>query len=488
MRALALLLIAFAVVPRTEAAGRALISAYPPIVPAQFGVPVRCDLGTVQYPGFTVHLAQKDELLRADGQPPWVINTLQVLNEGHIAIGGDLIFNSETRANGRRFDVAGKIFVAEMFHSTAGLKEGEAAPITARLAPNEIVIWDEATAMTRNVSLAKIWRNETVEPDEGYYPAHAYESGTFLPGFSPAPGRPQALLHLVKPGTSEVEPVAVLTDAPVPPESAVSCAYGERASFRLGALKYPDVTVVFVSRTEANPDPLKTGTQYRFSAFGKSSPTRFDFDTSNLANGRSFTVDGVNYFAEMFFTTAAGPVRGDGNSVVNIPLAPGQLIIWNEAAARRHNQRIVAAFEEGNARMTHNGAFAAGTLAGIGGFMSTTFLGSKGDPLNGWCEGPELDAPLQVLKDAAVVYPAKYAGSGYVGHVDGYLYVERDGTVSQARTTDGSDYAFEEPSAQAIRAMRFTIPMRDGHPVRVFLGYTWSIAEPNCDTMSVRFN
>lgn len=449
-------------------------------VPARFGVRARFDAGILQYSGFTVSFNQKTELFRT-GQPPWVIRTFEVLKDGHLTIGGDVVFNSEERVNGRRFDVDGQIYVAELYYSTAGLKEGEVVPLSARLADGEIVIWDEATAKSGNVRLWKIWQNEKVEPDARYFPQHAYLGGEIVPNFAWAPGRPNDGRSRLKPDSMEIEQVPVVGDGPEPTTGERVGSYGQRNEMYSGAIKYPDLTVVLISRTENHRSRPTPTTRYEFKTYPASAPgVAFSFDTYGLANGCRFTVNGIDYFAEMFSTTAVTPPNTHDQRT-GIPLRPAQLIVWDLSAARIKNPRIVPVLEDKSLHPLPE-YFAGGAPIGNG-FTGTYFVLSRD-----WCLYGELDAPLRVIKDSPVNYPIEFARSGYVGHVHGFLTVEADGTVTDATTSHGNDYSFRDSSAQAIRAMRFTLPKRRGQPTKTRLNFSWAIAEPNCDTSTVLFD
>ena len=444
----------------------------------RFGIPARFDSGILQYPGFTVSFGQKTELFRA-GQPSWVIRTFRVLKDGHLTIGGDIVFNSEMRVNGRRFDVGGQIYVAELYYSTAGLKEGEAVSLNARLADDEIVIWDEATARSGNIRLLKIWQNEKVEPNARYFPQHVYMGGEIVPDFAWAPGRPNDGRSQLKPDSLEIEQVRVLADDLGSSSEGKMGRYGRRNDIYSGPIKYPDLTVVLVSRTENHLSRPSPSTRYEFKAYAGSAPgVRFSFDTYGLVNGCRFTVNGTDYFAEMFSTTAVDSLN-TRDQRTSIPLKSDQLIVWDLSTARLKNPRIVPVLED---KSPHQflGYFAGGAPVGNG--FTGTYLTFKD-----WSSYAELDSPLAVLKDAPIAYPIQFAGSGYVGHVHGYLTVEEDGTVKDAIATHGSDNSFQGPSAEAIRSMRFTPPKRGVKPTKTRLNFSWAIAEPDGDTTSVQF-
>src|SRR5882724_970703 len=130
-----------------------------PMAHCIYGVPACYTSRILKYADFTISLRTKTESNRPDDLAPWVVYAFQVHDpEQHI--GGDVIFNSEERANARRFDVGGKIYVAEMFHSTAESSPEIESP--GRIPDSEIVIWDEAAAAMHNPKLHKIWETERV--------------------------------------------------------------------------------------------------------------------------------------------------------------------------------------------------------------------------------------------------------------------------------------------------------------------------------------
>jgi hypothetical protein len=165
-------LVAFVVAVASVHAGeRVAPSAARPTVAARFGEVLRDDIGTLQYPGFTVRLQAKATFSRDKGQRPWFVWTYQVLNEGHLTIGGDIVFNSDERVNGRRFDVAGHIYIAEKHASVAGLPPDASTCFPTSLGDDEIVIWDRASAEARNPILARIWQTEKIEANVSSEPS-----------------------------------------------------------------------------------------------------------------------------------------------------------------------------------------------------------------------------------------------------------------------------------------------------------------------------
>src|SRR5690606_30342752 len=101
--------------------------------------------------------------------------------------------------------------------------------------------------------------------------------------FSQAPGQREELTRRLRLGSNKVEDVAVLTDALEAPRNGLLRDYGERTEFQIGPLRYPDMTLALVSRTEApSTNPDESNTNCRFIAFGRTSQVSFSFDTRTL--------------------------------------------------------------------------------------------------------------------------------------------------------------------------------------------------------------
>ena len=426
--------------------------------------------------------------MRANTEP-WITYTFEVRKDGHLSIGGDVVFNSEERANGRRFDVAGKIYVAELFCSTSGQQGGKHGAILTKLHANEIVIWDEATANARNAPLSNIWRSETIDPAARYSVPSAYANGVLLLGFTPKMNQMNNGLWQLKPNSLEVERVSVLSDERSAPNTATQRSYGDRADISAAAARYTDMTVVLVSRSENyRPNPNLPSVTFTFKAHGVSSPgDSFSFTTYNFANGTTFDVGGKTYLAEMFSTTATEPATGSKTKAKDLSLDPIEIVVWSPETARERNPRIISSFSYGIAERYPTRKLAAGVRLS-GGFTSSIVIGVKNDPKNGWANLDELDAPLEVLYDSLAVYPSKFSGSGLIGNVGGYLFVQPDGTVGFANATHGDEKSFAEPCEMALRSMHFYIPMRAGWPTKVLLNFSWSLTERTPGTTSVNFN
>lgn len=456
-----------------------------PTIDCRYGIPARFDEGILKYPDFTVRFTTRTEFARDDRSSPWVKYVFEVLDTEHRTIGGDITVNSEERANGRRFDVHGKIYIAEMFYSTADLSESEQPSLKSRLARDEIVVWDESAASKHNPKLLRIWKEENVDPAARYSVSNAYAGGVLLPGFGPAFGKIDYGQNGVARDSLRVEKVAVVDDDKVAPVAGtLECAYGSRVFFGVGPLKYPDFTVLLTSREETDTIDVRTSAvSYQFAVFDHTGKrTFFRFSTSNLANGCRFEAGGSNYFAEMFFTTAV-PQGNPSLGEVNIPLGSGELIVWNEESAKVANPRILSAWNGNNDSPGHVRAtrFAAGVpLQSM--FTGTYVIGNSND----WCEYSKLDVPLAATRKARIVYPKALSGSGFIGRVGGYLLVNPDGSIDQAVATYGNEL-FQAPSQAALAQLRFTPPRKGSKPVKALVNFSWDIREPNLDTTEIVF-
>jgi hypothetical protein len=212
--------------------------------------------------------------------------------------------------------------------------------------------------------------------------------------------------------------------------------------------------------------------------------TGFQFTTVDMANGCSFSIGGATYFAEMFFTTANPPDSPRERAEFKIPLKSGELIIWNERMAKSDNPRILAAWDiqqlKGDVRATR---FASGTPLPVSMFTGTYLIGNS----NTYCEYNKLDRPPVVIRNVEIQYPPSLSGSGFVGHVGGYLIVNEDGTVAQAITTYGDEPMFQKPSQLAVSQLRFTPPTKDSKATMALIKFSWVITEPRTDTSVIVF-
>ncbi len=459
-----------------------------PGVACAYGVPARYLEGVLSYPDFTVRLVSRSERFTADGRHPWVVYAFQVLDPESRTIGGDVVFNSEERANGRRFDVMGRIYVAEMYSTTRTSPKGAGSePGRTRLPDDVIVIWDQASARQSNQPLLRIWETEAVQAGERYFPQNAYRDGVILPGFNPPPGRLEEGLSRIEGEPPLVRQVVVVgKDALRGDADATICEFGARVNFAHRVLRYGGFSVVLSEREEVNPfDPIGSYARYEFRVYepGGVPAGGFQFETSGLANGCSFEVQGRTYCAEMFSTTAqlGGEAGEQGRALV--PLRPGELIIWDEATARMANQRILPAWQaRAEDAPWRSVRFAAGIRL-TSRFTGTYMIGNS----DSWCEYAKLDAPPLVVSRTRLVYPSSLSGSGFVGRVHGFLIVRSDGSVERAQTTDGNEQMFREPSQASLSRWRFSSPLKDSRPVRALLHFDWEISEPATDTQ-IRFH
>lgn len=461
-----------------------------PTINCAYGAFARYDEGILKYDDFTVQLRRRTEHLQANGKMPWVVYVFEVLDREGRTIGGDITFSSEERANGRRFDVRGQIYVAEMFYTTAGLPEAGPASLQchARLTDNEIVIWNETAAAKQNRRLRSIWQNEKVDPGARYSSFNAYADGVLIPGFSPPSGKLDDGRSGLAVGSLNVGKVSLARDEEsVPAAGAVECNYGSRYSYRGGVLEYPDFSVRLVEREEQIAfDVHNSAVTYRFLVYdhaGNRIDQGFEFCTYGLANGRRFEVGGTSYFAEMFATTAPSHEHEVQSRGGCIPLREGELIVWDESTARAANARILPALSEMSVQTewTNTRVFAAGAP------LEGSFTGDYMWAANVWGEYSRLDAPLTAIQRTKIVYPQVLSGSGFVGHVHGILFVNQDGSVDHAVTNWGNELMFQVPSQTALAQWRFSPPMKNSQPVKALLSFDWDICEPTPDVPQIRF-
>jgi TonB family protein len=89
---------------------------------------------------------------------------------------------------------------------------------------------------------------------------------------------------------------------------------------------------------------------------------------------------------------------------------------------------------------------------------------------------PPLDEPLRVLEFAEPRYPSFLLGDGsrsVRGNVVVSFEVLTSGYVGTAKVLPGSDEALHKPAIEAMRRWRFSPPVRDGKPIRLFLQQTF---------------
>jgi len=116
-------------------------------------------------------------------------------------------------------------------------------------------------------------------------------------------------------------------------------------------------------------------------------------------------------------------------------------------------------------------------------FTGTYMIGKS----NSYCEYKNLDRPPMVIRNVEIQYPPSLSGSGFVGHVGGYLIVNQNGAVAEAITTYGDERMFQNPSQSAVRQLRFTPPTKDSKPTRALINFSWVISEPRTDTTALVF-
>ena len=89
---------------------------------------------------------------------------------------------------------------------------------------------------------------------------------------------------------------------------------------------------------------------------------------------------------------------------------------------------------------------------------------------------PPLDEPLRVLEFAEPRYPSFLLSDGSRsarGDVVVSFEVLTSGYVGAAKALPGSNEALHKPAVDAIRHWRFSPPVRDGKPARLFLQHTF---------------
>ena len=451
-----------------------------PTLACTYGTPVSFNAGILQYNDFTVWLSSKSELVTTEGRTPWTVWKFEVRDRANRTIGGDITFNREARANGRRFDVQGKIYVAEMFSSTSDSTSspGSTGP-ASRLGPDQIIIWDEASAAKHNPLLSSIWKNEHIDPESRWSASNAYADGIFIPGFSPPTGKFEDGASRLAGNSLKAEKISLVRYATRPPTGpVVTCDYGIRTFYQAGVLRFPDFTLQLFEREESNSFDLeKQFTSYRFfvyDAAGVQLPGSVAFSTYDLANGRAFRVAEKTYVAEMFFSTAN---QNTGSPVGrHLPLREGELIVWNESTARRGNTKLLAVWN--SAEPGRSSVLAAGTPVALGIFHSTLATNAAE-----WLRPSDLDNPLTVSRSVQIVYPDDLSGSGFIAHLSGAILVNVDGTVDQAHIIDSNTNRFNQPAYSALKQWRFSIPQKNGRAVKAVVPFTWTIFEPVSDSI-----
>lgn len=89
---------------------------------------------------------------------------------------------------------------------------------------------------------------------------------------------------------------------------------------------------------------------------------------------------------------------------------------------------------------------------------------------------PPLDSPLRLVQFAEPRYPSFMLGDNTRdsrGNVTITFEVLTSGFVGSTQVDPGANEAFHKPVTNAVRQWRFTPPVRDGKPVRLFLKHTF---------------
>jgi TonB family protein len=89
---------------------------------------------------------------------------------------------------------------------------------------------------------------------------------------------------------------------------------------------------------------------------------------------------------------------------------------------------------------------------------------------------PPLDSTLRLLQFAEPRYPSFLLGDNRPdsrGDVSVTFEILTSGFVGSTQIAPGANEAFHKPATNAVRQWRFTPPVRDGKPVRLFLKHTF---------------
>lgn len=79
----------------------------------------------------------------------------------------------------------------------------------------------------------------------------------------------------------------------------------------------------------------------------------------------------------------------------------------------------------------------------------------------------DLDVPIRPISRPDPVYPPEAKRAEVDADVSVEIVVGPDGRVVEARSLTRAGYGLDEAAVQAIRAWRFSPPLRHGRPVRV---------------------
>ena len=83
-----------------------------------------------------------------------------------------------------------------------------------------------------------------------------------------------------------------------------------------------------------------------------------------------------------------------------------------------------------------------------------------------------VDTPARLVRGIAPSYPAAARADGVQGDVGLELVVGDAGTVETARVARGVGRGLDEAALEAVRQFRFAPATKDGHPVRVRMGWS----------------
>lgn len=94
----------------------------------------------------------------------------------------------------------------------------------------------------------------------------------------------------------------------------------------------------------------------------------------------------------------------------------------------------------------------------------------------------DLPRPIEVAafrRALASMYPPALRAEGRSGEVQARFIVEPDGKVSQVSIVRSTDSAFDAPTVEAVRTLRFSPAKVDGRPVRVWViqPIQWMVAD-----------
>jgi hypothetical protein len=125
---------------------------------AEYGKRIHYVDGVLEYPDFSVRFLKREEYRPPGTRLLATTYSFDVLGKKEDRIAGFAFVMSGTYENARAFEVGGKMFVAEMFYSSAGQPVPPKAGGAMR--EEEIVIWDESTARSGNPQLLEFWKKK----------------------------------------------------------------------------------------------------------------------------------------------------------------------------------------------------------------------------------------------------------------------------------------------------------------------------------------